>query len=185
MMKKLNALIVVGLLLCIPFNIFALDLSSQEEDVVERLMVLREAKQHRKTSVAVEAYLVGDILEVTVIARMYAVKPRIFSMIIVGPGLNRISAKERRTLYSKVEGEEAAFPTEDRGGFIRFSEKTKDKKLKGTLTRELHKFKIPADKIIPNKRYQLWVKVESMRKSGKITNFKFDLKELPQLISKK
>ncbi len=184
-MKKLKFSIFSGLLFLFCLSIVGLEVNAQEKDDAGRLLVLREAKQHRKTSVAVEAYLLDNILEATVIARMDAAKPRIFSVIIVGPKLGRVSAKERKTLFSAVEDEETIFSTEDKGAFIRFSKSREDRELKGTLTRELHKFRIPVEKILPNKRYQLWVKVESMQDPGRIDNFKFDLENFSELVSQK
>jgi hypothetical protein len=162
--------------------IFLSGFTYAEEKSNKRILVIRQAKQDRKTTVAVEAYLINDILEVTVIARMYAAKPRIYNVILVGPKLGRISPKTRKTLLSTIE-EEAPFPTSERRGFISFSKKTKNKKAKGTLTKELVKFEIPTEKIIPDRRYQLWIKVESMRKGGKIQGFKFNLENFPKLIS--
>ena len=155
-------------------------------DDSQRVLVLRQARQHKKTSAAIEAYLIGNVLEVKVIARMYATKPRIFSLILVGPGIGRISAKERKMVFARAKDENLSFPTEERKGFISFSARTKDKKLKGTLTRELHKIEIPVDKIKSGKRYQLWVKLEGMRAGtgGKLRTFKFDLKDLPTLLGK-
>lgn len=149
----------------------------------EKVLVLREAKERQKTTAAVEVYLIGDILEVTVTARMYAEKPRIFSLLLVGPKLGRLSATERETLFADSTRGEDIFLTEEIGGFIRFDEKKKEKKLKGTLTRELHKLKIPIDKVVPGKHYQLWVKVDSLQRGGKPQNFKFDLPNFPQLFS--
>jgi len=144
--------------------------------------VIREAKERGKIAAAVEAYLVADdMLEVTVTARMDAAKPRIFSVLIVGSKLGRISAIERETLFANALDEENPFLTQEVTGFIKFDQSKKEKKLKGTLSRELHKFRIPTEKVIPGKRYQLWVKVDSMRAGGKHTNFKFDLPDFPNL----
>lgn len=172
---------IIGILLFTSVSSYA-----QEEDAAERVLVLRQARQHRKTSAAVEAYLIGNVLEVKVVARIHRAKPRIFSLILVGPGIGRISAKERKTLFAKAKDENLSFPTDERGGFITFSARTKDKKLKGTLTRELHKIEIPVDKIRSDKRYQLWVKVESMKlgAGGKLTTFKFNLEDFPELLGK-
>jgi len=179
-MKKMFVLAAtMGVLLSILNFSFA-----QEEEGIERILVLREAKQHKKTTVAVEAYLVGDVLEVTTMARMQmrTTKLRIYNILVVGPKLGRICPKTREILTATAE-EEAPFSTTKLGGLIRYSEKTKEKKAKGTLTKELAKFKIPADKIIPGKRYQLWVDVQSVQKKGRPVRFKFDLENLAQLIS--
>lgn len=154
---------------------------TQEEAVTERLLVLREAKQYGETNVAVQAYLVGDILEVTVSARIYAAKPEIDNVIIVGPKLGRLSPKTKKTLYATEEEEEPYLTTESKG-LIGFGRKKRTKKAKGTLTKELFKFNIPRNKIIPGKRYELRIRIESMKIAGKFIRFKFELKNLPQLI---
>ena len=180
-MKKMFVLVVtMGVLLSILNFSFA-----QEEGGAERILVAREAKQYKETTtVAVEAYLVGDVLEVTTMARMQmrTTKLRIYNILVVGPKLGRISLKTRETLTAVTE-EEASFSTTKLGGLIRYSKKTREKKAKGILTKELAKFKIPADKIIPGKRYQLWVDVQSVQKKGRPVRFKFDLENLAQLIS--
>jgi len=157
---------------------------AQEQDVIERVLVLREAQERRKTIVAVEAYLTGDILDVTIITTMHLTKPRVYNVTLVGPRLGRISPKERQTLLPTAEDKELSFPTRDmEGGIIGFTKRTKDKKPKGTLTKDLVKFRIPTDKLIPNKGYQLKIKVESMQRPGQFINFKFELKNLAQLTS--
>ena len=154
------------------------------QETPERRLVIREGKQSRANIVAVETYLVGnDILEVTVEARMYAQKPKINDVIMVGPRLGRIHYKTRETVHATLE-EEEPIPITKQGGFIVFGKRTKTKKPKGTLTKELFKLKIPTDKIVPGKRYQLWVQVESKTSGGgRPLRFKFDLKDLPELIS--
>ena len=161
-----------------------LNFSFAQEEGAERILMVREAKQHKKTTVAVEAYLVGDVLEVTAMARMqkHTTKLRIYNIMVVGPKLGRICPKTREILAARTE-EEAPFSTIRLGGFTGDTKKTKEKKPKGTLTKELAKFKIPADKIIPGKRYQLWVDVQSVQKKGRPMRFKFDLENLAQLIS--
>ncbi len=148
----------------------------------ERVLIIREAKKSRHTTVAVEAYLEGDILEVKVIARMRRTKPRIYNVIFLGPKVGRVVPDVRETLYPAMEGEES-FPTKEREGFISFDEKVKTKEARGTLTKELLKFRIPADRIIAGRRYQIWVKVESMQRSGDRESFKFDLENFPQFFS--
>lgn len=168
----------VGILLGIFVTSFA-----QEEAVKDRLLVVREAKKYKQTSVAVEAYLTDDILEVTILARMYSTKPKVYNALIIGPALGRMSPQEKQTLHPKAEDAGDAFKTTDMEGLIMFGKRTKEEKLKGTLTRELVKFKIPRKKIIPNKRYQLWIKIESTQNPGQPESFRFDLKDLPRLIS--
>ena len=156
---------------------------AQEEEVVEPILVIREGKQSKSNIVAVETYLIDDVLEVTVEARMYAQKPKINDVILVGPRLGRIHYKTREIVYTTLE-EEEPYPITKQGGFIVFGKRTKTKKPKGTLTKELFKIKVPKEKILPGKRYQLWVEVESKTDSGgRPLRFKFDLKDLSQLIS--
>ena len=181
-MRKLFILTVIaGFLLSVSNFLYAQE-QEEEAGVEERIYVLREAKEDRKTTVAVGVYLLDDILEVKVIVRMYAEKPKIYNLLIVGPKLGRLSCKTRKELLATME-EEEPYPTSKRGGFILFAQKNKDKKAKGTLIKELFRFNIPKDKIIPGKRYQLWVSVDSKTRGGGVPlKFKFDLKNLPQLI---
>lgn len=149
----------------------------------ERKMILREAQERDRTTVAVEAYLTDDILEVTIYARMYATKPKIYTAYLHGPKLGRLGFLTKEILYPKAEEEEQdlIFPTKDvQGGYISFSKRTQDKKAKGALTREMVKFRIPSQKILANKRYELRVGVESMQESGKIETFRFHLKDFAQ-----
>jgi hypothetical protein len=86
-------------------------------------------------------------------------------------------------LFATTE-EEREFPVEDlEGKLIRFSKKVKEKVPEGTLTRELIRFKIPRDKIIPGRKYKLWIKVEGMQGKSPIQTFKFDLEGLSQIFS--
>ncbi|MDP8216710.1 MAG: hypothetical protein P9L98_05280 [Candidatus Kaelpia imicola] len=142
----------------------------------DRVLLLREAKEHRRATAAVEAYLEGNILEVKVIARMDRTKPRIYNVIVIGPKIGRLVPKMRETLYPTMEDEEP-FPTKKSGGFIRFSSKEEAKKTSGTLTKELLKFEIPSEKVVAGKRYQIWVKIESMQRGGDKESFKFDLED--------
>ncbi|MBU1906199.1 MAG: hypothetical protein KJ923_04285 [Candidatus Omnitrophica bacterium] len=179
--KNLFLSVVISFMVCIPAFSYA-----QEAESFEKQLVLQEARESRKGAVAVEVYLKEDILEVTIIGRMYAAKPKIYNALIVGPKLGRLSPGERETLYPKAEDEEAFYKTTElEGGLIRFSKKTKEKKLKGTLTKEFCRFKIPTEKIMPNKRYQLWIQLQDMQRSDQPVKFKFDLEELPGLILEK
>lgn len=156
---------------------------AQEENSASRALVLREAKQDGKTTAAIDAYLIGDILEVKVTAKMYATKPEIANIILVGPKIGRMSPETRKTVTSSTE-EDAPYPTSKRTAFISFGDKAKDKKTRSTITRELVEFKIPTDKILPDRLYQIWVKVENSQSGGEVYGFKFDLKEFPRLILK-
>ena len=178
-LKDMKA-IVAALILMVALPLFA-----QDEAAEGRILVLREAKETQDTSAAVEVYLVDDILEVTVYALMYATRPKIYNVLVVGPGLGRMSPQERQTVYPKAEDRDIFFQTTDvDGGLIRFSKRTKKKKMEGTLTKELVRFRIPAEKIRPDGRYQLRLHLESMQSSGQTRRFRFDLKDLPDLILK-
>jgi len=153
------------------------------EEAIERRLILREAKAYRKSTVAVEAYLIDNILEVKVTARMYNEKPNIYNAIVVGSKLGRLSSKTRETLLASVE-EEEPYPTSKKDrGFIDFSKKSETKKAKGRLTRELIEFEIPEDKIREGKRYQLWIQIESSQKGGDYKTFKFDLEDFKEALS--
>ena len=172
-MKKMFALAAtIGVLLSSPNFSFA-------QKGSDRTIVLREAKQRRKITVAVEAYLIDDILEVAVTVRtkMRAAKLRIFKMLLVGPQLGRISPKTAETIAVTVRDEDP-FPTT-------MGTKTEMKVIKGTPTKELFRFEIPADKIVPGGNYRIWVDVQNRegQDKGRIQRFKFDLESLIQLIS--
>jgi len=157
----------------------------QIQEVAGPILVLYEAKERTKSAVAVEGYLIDDIFEVTVIAKMYGTKPLIHKVLVVGAKLGRLSPQERQTIYPKAEDQEAFYKTKDiEGGIIRLKKREKEKKLKeGALTKELARFKIPTDKIVENKRYQLWVKIESMQRGGVFESFKFELEDFPKFFS--
>lgn len=154
-----------------------------EEGKETRILIVREAQEFEKNTVAVEAYLTGNILEAKVTARMYGTKPKIYNAIIVGPGLGRLSIESKEILLASVEKEEP-YPTsrKDRG-FISFGGDNVLKTAEGTLTRELLLFKIPEEKIKKSGKYRLWIQIMSMQKGGKYKTFKFDLKDLYEKIS--
>jgi len=168
--------------------IFALYLAaSYAEEAGESKLILRQAQEVGKTSVAVVAYLTKDVLGTTVYARMYGAKPRIYNVILVGPKLGRLSAQSKETIYPKAEETDADLTfstTKLDSGIISFSKKTKDKKSAGALTRELHKFKIPVNKILPGKRYELRILIEAMQNPGQKESFKFELKDLTAELSR-
>ena len=173
------------------YTLFALFVSgagfvyAEEAQEPERILVIREAKENEfDTTVAVEVYLEGEILEATVIVRMLRTRPRIFNALVVGPKIGRISSKTKEVLDPTVEGEEP-FPTKKRGGFISFGEDEEDKKAKGAVIKELIKFKLPTDKIVENKKkkYELWIKAQGLQHTKRIQSFTFVLEDLPELIS--
>ena len=161
---------------------FGLISLAQDKDLDDKILVIREAKEHGKTAVAVEGYLLGeDVLEVKVIARMRRTKPRIYNVIFVGPGVGRVVPIAKETIYDTLV-EEEPFETTRQTGFISFGDRTEDKKSKGTLTRELFQFRIPTSRIKEGKKYQLWIKVQGMQRDVKEESFKFNLEGLPELL---
>jgi len=180
--KKMQKKFLLGIIIYLLIS--AINFSfAQEENSTERIPILREAKQYRETTVAVDAYLIGNNLEVTVLARMYGTKPKIYNVIVVGPKIGRMSPQTKEILYPTVE-EEGLYPMTKPDGFLGLTKKTKMEKTKGTLTKELVKFKIPSDRVISGRRYQLWVKVESLQAGGEEKEFKFELKNLAELLSR-
>ncbi len=177
-MKKIFVLaLILGVLVSF------LNLSHAEEKTRQRILVVREAKQHRITTVAVEAYLISDVLEVVVGARIHAQKPKILDVVLRGPGLGRrVHYKAKETLYATTQ-EEDPYSITKLDGMIAFGKRTKTKKPKGRLTRELFKLQIPTDRVVSGKRYQIWVDIESMEKAGMGERFKFDIEDLAGLIA--
>ena len=150
----------------------------------DKVPVIREAEEKRDSSVAVEAYLIGDILEVKVSVRMPNARPKIDNVIVVGPRIGRISPDTIEQIYAGLE-EEASYRTTKRSGFISFEDRTTTKKLKGTVVRKSYRFKMDREKIISDGLYQLWIKIkeEGLSKKGRITPYKFDLVKLPELLN--
>ncbi|MFH1655550.1 MAG: hypothetical protein ABH954_02945 [Candidatus Omnitrophota bacterium] len=178
-MKKIILLALIASLFATPLLAFA-----QEEVSHEGILVLHKAQKRQKDYCAVIVYLIEDILEVTIIATMYATKPHVYNVTFVGPGVGRMSPQERQTLMPTVEDKELLFVTRDKeGGILRFSKRESKKKIKGTLTKELVKFKIPTDKIKEKKRYELKIKIESSQRPGQFKNFDFDLEKLHEAIA--
>ncbi len=185
-MKSLLALFLSGLFLISPLA----DICAQEEETTEeRVLLLRQAQEHRKNTVAVEAYLIGNILEAKITARMPKSRPNIYNAIIVGPKLGRLSPEARETLLQTIDSdEEEPYPTEERGAFISFRERTRARRSKGRLTRELVVFEIPREEIVKDKKYKLWVQIKSgqeagyRQKGGRYVTFKFELEDLPELL---
>jgi len=172
-MKKLFVLAAtIGFLLSISNFSFA-------QGDTGRTIVIREAKQRRKITVAVEVYLIDDILEVAVMVRtkMRAAKLRIFKVLLVGPRWGRISSKTAETIAVTMRDEDP-FPTT-------MGSKTEMKIITGTPTKELFGFEIPPAKMVPGGNYQIWVDVQNRegQDKGRIQRFKFDLENLVQIIS--
>ena len=165
---------------------FSMILSAQEEDPDKGVLVLRQAQEFGNNNVAVIGYLKGNIFEVKVVAGMFRTKPEIDNCIVVGPKLGRLSASQKETIYPKAEDEpeDDVFMTEDVDGafFLRFSKQRKERQIKGALTRELYRYKIPKDKIIRGKRYEIRIKIESTQNPGIGERFTFKLENFPELV---
>jgi len=172
-------------LLCIVLScLFAIGSISISYAQEEKTLILFEAKEFGGNTVAVKAYLTDNILEATVTARMQKTKPKFHNAIIIGPKLGRLSIESKEVLLATAI-EEEAYPTKKKDkAFIHFGKDEEDKKAKGTLTRELLVFKIPRDRVKKDKKYKLWIQIESMQRGGKRKTFKFDLENLAELLLK-
>lgn len=161
-----------------------INIEAQEEveaGMSGRVSVIREAKIFRKKNVAVDAHLVdGEVLEIMVEARIYAQKPRINDVLVSGPKLGKERYIARKTIVAGVD-EPEPFEVTKEHGWIVFGKRKKVRELEGTLTKELFKIKIPKDKIVCGKKYQLWVEIESKTQGGRAEKFKFKLEDFPSL----
>ena len=151
-----------------------------KEEIQGRISVIREAKLYRQSNVAVDAHLVDDVLEIMVEARMYAQKPRINDVLVSGPKLGKERYIARKTIVAGVD-EPEPFEVTKEHGWIVFGKRKKVRELEGTLTKELFKIKIPKEKIVCKKKYQLWVEIESKTEGGRAEKFKFKIKDFPSL----
>ncbi|MFC1514594.1 hypothetical protein ACFL5X_01665 [Candidatus Omnitrophota bacterium] len=150
----------------------------------EKILVVREGKQLKKTTVTVEGYLVDDILDVTVGVRMPSDRAKINKFYLTGPGLGKIHYAARTVVPPSVDDvDEEPFPVTKVDGMIMFGDRTREKTPKGRLTKESFQLKVPIDKIKPGKRYELVVDVESQEKAQRIPKFKFHLQGFAELIA--
>lgn len=176
-MKKISLLLIAFVIIS---SVSCLVKLSRAQD--EPILILRQAKEFKKQTVAVEARLKGNILEALITGRMYKTKPKIHNAIIVGPRLGRLAIESKTILVQDVVDDEP-YPTSKKDkGFITFGRKEENKRAKGTLTRELMLFDVPPDRVVDGKKYKLWVQIMSMQKGGKYKTFKFDLENLAELI---
>lgn len=152
-----------------------------EEQAEQEVLILREARQYGKANVSVEAYLKDKILKVTVSARVYADRPKIDNVIVVGPKLGRLAPKAKTSLFATEQDEEEPEATESRG-LLGFGSRSKATKKKGALAKAQYKFKIPPEKIVSGKRYELRVKIDSPKIDNRALRFKFELKDFAKLI---
>lgn len=171
-------------LLMLSFLIASLSASygySQEIEETDKVLIIREAKQVRRDIVAIEGWLSGEILEVRVEVRMYSERPKIGNVALVGPGIGRLSYIRKEEIPLSLE-EADPYQITKKGGLLSFGKKKRTEKPKGTLTQELFKIKIPVNKIIPGKNYQIWVDVESKTTAGRAQKHKFKLKDFSKFL---
>ena len=136
----------------------------------------------KDTTVTVEAYLSGDVLEAVVGARMPSERPKITGFYLTGPGLGKIHYASREVVPPSIDDQdEDPFPVTKVDGLIMFGDRTKEKTPKGRLTKEAFKLKVPGQKLKTGKRYELVIGVESREKAQRIPKFKFYLKDLSEL----
>ncbi len=147
----------------------------------DKVLVIREAKQVRRDIVAVEGYLVDAILEVSVEVRMYGERPKITNVALVGPGVGRLSYSAKEEIPITLEEEEPYEITKE-GGFIKTSKRTRTDTPSGTMTKELFKIKVPSEKILSGKKYELWIDIKSKTKDTRSQKFKFELKDFSEVI---
>jgi hypothetical protein len=152
-----------------------------KDEMEGRIPVIREAKIYRNKNVAVDAHLVdGEVLEIMVEARIYAQKPRINDVLVSGPKLGKERYIARKTIVAGVD-EPEPFEVTKEHGWIVLGKRKKVRELEGTLTKELFKIKIPKEKVVCKKKYQLWVEIESKTQGGRAEKFKFKLEDFPSL----
>ncbi len=157
--------------------------AKEESNLSKRVLVIREGRQIRRDIVAVEASILDGIMDVKVEARMLRERPKISNVLLVGPRIGRVYYETKRVLPPIIE-EEEPYPIRIAGGLISFGEKTETKKPKGTLAKELFKIRVPVKKIIPGKRYQIWVVLESKTRGGQGgEKFKFNLDNFSSFIN--
>ena len=109
--------------------------------------------------------------------------PGLVDGVIKSDSMTPISAATIGKLFADDDDEEP-FVTTKKKAFIEIGKTTKEKKLKGAVTKEIFSFKIPKGKIVPGKTYQLRIRIENSQTPGNPVNFIFKLKELSKLILK-
>lgn len=171
MFRKFLILALFGLGLCSGYT------RAQDSESQPRL-VLREGKQVRDDTVAVEITVFEDIIQARIEVRMLRERPKISNVLLVGPKLGRmIYTRKEEIPVSLEEGD--PYLVSEKGGIFSSRNKKEYKNPKGTLTAELFQFKVPLEKLVKGKKYQLWVDVEGKNSAGKTPlKFKFDLPDL-------
>lgn len=152
-----------------------------QEDAAEQALIIREAQEAGESYVAVEGRLVDGIFEVIVTARMANTRPKIYNVIVVGPGLGRLSCESKQALLATAAEEKPFLTKKKDKAFINLTKEEEFKVGKGTLTRESFTFRIPRDRILKEKKYELWVQIESMLEGGRYRTFKFALENFALL----
>ena len=168
--------------------LYGVPLSFSEEGLEQEVRpVWREAVDIKGNIVAIDISLVGeDLLEAKVTGFMEQERPRLKNILLVGPGVGRLSPTTRKTILAGLE-EDEPYPTR-RSGLLVLNQGSK-RTAKGTLTRERCQFTLPLEKmrekiIKKGKKahYEFWVFLESSNRGGDFLRFKFDLDPLPELI---
>jgi hypothetical protein len=156
-----------------------------EDDPSDRIPVIREGQQLKTTIVTVEAWLAGQILEVTVGVHRRRERMKVNDLVLTGPGLGKIRYRSRKSLPPSVEDEdEETFEVTRLDGLIKFGSRTREKVPLGRLNRVLFKLKVPVDKIVSGKKYELVVEVESEEKAKRVPKFTFELEDFAEKISR-
>jgi len=163
---------------CMSMTVFA-----AEEDDSSRIFVMREAQQRRDNSCAIRAYLEGDMLTVVVEARMYALKPHIMDVRLKGEKLKPVSFVTKKTILATAE-EAAAYEVTNRDGIFRFRDEKRTMKLKGRLSREVFKIRVPTEKIESGRKYMIWINVEAMSGGEKSQRFRFPIEDFAEKVHK-
>jgi len=149
--------------------------------------VHREAIDIQGDIVAVETSLVGeDLLEAKVTGFMKQSRPRLENIVLMGPGVGRLSPTTRQVLRAGLE-KDPPYPTKRSGLLVmnQGSERTAE----GALIRERCQYQLPLEKVreaIRKKgekaRYEFEVKMTSANRGGNFKRYEFSLETLPELI---
>jgi len=93
------------LLICIAVFCVAGTLHAQGGEDDGSLLILREAQEFSDNAVAIEVYLMDNILEARITARMHGTKPKVYNAIVVGSGLGRLSFESKEVLLASTADE--------------------------------------------------------------------------------
>ncbi len=156
----------------------------------EPVPVWREAVDVQGSIVGVDVYYVGEnMLETKVIGFMQRTRPKLKSILVVGPGVGRLGPTTRKTLLAGLE-KDPPFPTRH-SGVIDMSEGS-ETVAGGTLSRERIQHLLPVEEMREeieklrkkgkDAHYEYWVYMESQQRGGEVLRFKFDLDKLPDIV---